>query len=187
MKNQTFLITPSIWRVFLNFTSKSRTHLCKCVCCSSFVKSIHAGNHLWGLVNFLTTEYQSNPCCGCMITEDLKEIPWKMKDTVDCCSCIIGSLWFWITYAKYESQSVMKGHNGLKSFLKEHFTNEYLKFFFVSTHYWSIPKDVRGSKVQKKIVMNTLVCILIFGHMWADWATMKKKSILLIYPKFQFF
>ena len=28
------------------------THLCKCVCCSSFVKSIHAGNHLWGVGKF---------------------------------------------------------------------------------------------------------------------------------------
>ena len=104
-----------------------------------------------GLVNFLTTVYQSNPCCGCMITEDLKEILWKMKDTVDCCSCIIGSLWFWITYAKYESQSVKKGHNGLVSFIKEYYTKEYFKVVFVSTHYWCIPRDVRGSKVQKKL------------------------------------
>ena len=86
-----------------------------------------------GLVNFLTTVYQSNPCCGCMITEDLKEILWKMKDTVDCCSCIIGSLWFWITYAKYESQSVKKGHNGLKSFLKDYSTKEYFKFVTTDT------------------------------------------------------
>ena len=26
--------------------------MCKCVCCSSFVKSIHAGNHLWGVGKF---------------------------------------------------------------------------------------------------------------------------------------
>ena len=52
LKHQTSLDGPSTWRVFLNFTSKSRTHLCKCVCCSSFVKSIHAGNHLWGVGKF---------------------------------------------------------------------------------------------------------------------------------------
>ena len=52
LKHQTSLDAPSTWRVFLNFTSKSRTHLCKCVCCSSFVKSIHAGNHLWGVGKF---------------------------------------------------------------------------------------------------------------------------------------
>ena len=97
--------------------------------------------------------YQSNPCCGCMITEDLKEILWKMKDTVDCCSCIIGSLWFWITYAKYESQSVKKGHNGLKSFLKNHSTKEYFKVVFVSSHYWCIeyPEISGGTKFQKKM------------------------------------
>ena len=127
-----------------------------------------------GLVNFHTTVYQSNPCCGCMITEDLKEILWKMKDTVDCCSCIIGSLWFWITYAKYESQSVKKGHNGLKSFLKNHSTKEYFKVVFVSSHYWCIeyPEISGGTKFQKKNVKNTWVCILMLGHMWAAWATM---------------
>ena len=102
-----------------------------------------------GLVNFLTTVYQSNPCCGCMITEDLKEIPWKMKDTVDCCSCIIGSLWFWITYAKYESQSVKKGHNGLKSFLNDYSRKEKKMLFQPTTN--AYPEIVGGSKIQKKM------------------------------------